>query len=150
MIDHRIERVSISINLSKILASIMIEINSKKDVFWHVFLDIFRVGFSPKTVPWNVRNITDLAAEIANKCCWDESARNRLWTIIDRLYPTKIHHGNPSRFLLLTSYQLSCEILERFLILSSHIQLFTNAEFNGSMIKFPTQLIHRLRSWNPW
>ena len=31
--------------------------------------------FSPKTVPENVRNITYLAAEIANKCCWDESAQ---------------------------------------------------------------------------
>ena len=30
-----------------------------------------------------------LAAEIANKCCWDESARNWLWSISDPLYPTE-------------------------------------------------------------
>ena len=71
-IDHRIERVLISIKQSQNLASITIEINSKKDVFWQVFPNIFL----PKTVSENVRNITYLAVEIANKC-WDESARNQ-------------------------------------------------------------------------
>ena len=88
IIDHRIERVSISINRSQSSASIIIEINSKKYMFWHISLDLFWPSFSPKTVPENVQNIAYLAVEIANKCCWDESARNWLWLIIDRLYPT--------------------------------------------------------------
>ena len=77
---------------SQNLASIIIEINSKKHMLWHVFLDIFWPRFLPKTVPENVQNITYLSAEMAKKCCWNESARNRLWSIIDRLYPT---NGRP-------------------------------------------------------
>ena len=54
----------------------MIEMNSKKDVFWHVFLDVFWLSFLQKTVPENVWNITCLAAEKGNECCWDESVHN--------------------------------------------------------------------------
>ena len=66
----------------------MIEIYSKKDVFWHVFLDIFWLSFSPETVPEIVLNTTFLSAEIANECYCGESVSNQLWLNIDRLYPT--------------------------------------------------------------
>ena len=73
------QKGSISIDRSQNLALIMIEINSKRMCFvmssW-TYLD--RGSFSPKTVPENVGNITYLVAEIANKCCWDESVPNRL------------------------------------------------------------------------
>ena len=49
-------------NRSQNLESIIIEINSKKAIF----LDVFCLGFSPKTETENVLNITCLAAEISS------------------------------------------------------------------------------------
>ena len=60
------ERVSILINRSKNLESIIIEINSKKALLCYIFLDIFCLGFSPKTETENVQNITYLTVEISS------------------------------------------------------------------------------------
>ena len=110
IIDHWIERVSISINLSQNLASIMNEIKSKKDVFWHVFLDIFWLSFSPKTVPENVWSITYLAAEIASAAGMKVHTTDYDRSSISCSQPM-IDHENPSQFLSLmitTCYVWMC------------------------------------------
>ena len=50
-------------------------------------------------------------------------------------------HPLPQQWHLMrnTYQQLSCEILERVLILSSHVQQFAIVKFTGSMTKFLTQ-----------